>query len=149
MLKLPSYLAMRVPLLDLGQQYRVLSKQIREAIDDVLDTHRFILGSKVQQFESVICRYCDVPHAIGVSSGTDALLAILMGLGIGRGDAVVTTPYTFFSTAGCIARVGARPVFADIDSRTYNIGPSAIQECIVNNGQLDSDGAWRFKSLQK
>ena len=149
MLKLPSYLAMRVPLLDLGQQYRVLSKQIREAIDDVLDTRRFILGSKVQEFESAICRYCDVPHAIGVSSGTDALLAILMGLGIGRGDAVVTTPYTFFSTAGCIARVGARPVFADIDSRTYNIRPSAIQECIENNGQLDSDGAWRLKTGEK
>jgi len=149
MLKLPSYLAMRVPLLDLGQQYRVLSKQIREAIDDVLDSHRFILGSKVQEFESAICRYCDVPHAIGVSSGTDALLAILMGLGIGRGDAVVTTPYTFFSTAGCVARVGARPVFADIDPRTYNIRPSAIQECIENNGQLDSDGAWRLKTGEK
>jgi len=142
-------LAMRVPLLDLGQQYRVLSKQIREAIDDVLDSHRFILGSKVQEFESAICRYCDVPHAIGVSSGTDALLAILMGLGIGRGDAVVTTPYTFFSTAGCVARVGARPVFADIDPRTYNITPSAIQECIENNGQLDSDGAWRLKTGEK
>ena len=149
MLKLPSYLAMRVPLLDLGQEYRVLSKQIREAIDDVLDSHRFILGSKVQEFESAICRYCDVPHAIGVSSGTDALLAILMGLGIGRGDAVVTTPYTFFSTAGCVARVGARPVFADIDPRTYNIRPSAIQECIENNGQLDSDGAWRLKTGEK
>jgi len=149
MLKLPSYLAMRVPLLDLGQQYRVLSKQIREAIDDVLDSRRFILGSKVQEFESAICRYCDVPHAIGVSSGTDALLAILMGLGIGRGDAVVTTPYTFFSTAGCVARVGARPVFADIDPRTYNITPSAIQECIENNGQLDSDGAWRLKTGEK
>ena len=149
MLKLPSYLAMRVPLLDLGQQYRVLSKQIREAIDDVLDSHRFILGSKVQEFESAICRYCDVPHAIGVSSGTDALLAILMGLGIGRGDAVVTTPYTFFSTAGCVARVGARSVFADIDPRTYNITPSAIQECIENNGQLDSDGAWRLKTGEK
>jgi len=149
MLKLPSYLAMRVPLLDLGQQYRVLSKQISEAIEDVLNSHRFILGSKVQEFESAICRYCDVPHAIGVSSGTDALLAILMGLGIGRGDAVVTTPYTFFSTAGCIVRVGARPVFADIDPRTYNITPSAIQECIENNGQLDSDGAWRLKTGEK
>src|SRR5881296_4592116 len=108
MLKLPSYLAMRVPLLDLGQQYRVLSKQIREAIDDVLDSHRFILGSKVQEFESAICRYCDSSAAIGVSSGTDALLAILMGLGIGRGDAVITPAYTFFATAGCAARLGAR-----------------------------------------
>ncbi len=149
MLKLPSYLAMRVPLLDLGQQYRALSKQIQGAIEDVLNSHRFILGSKVQEFESAICRYCDVPHAIGVSSGTDALLAILMGLGIGRGDAVVTTPYTFFSTAGCIARVGARPVFADIDPRTYNISPSAIQEWLEKNGQLDSDGAWKLKTGEK
>src|SRR5947207_14052155 len=114
MLKLPSYLAMRVPLLDLGQQYRLLSKQIREAIDDVLNSHRFILGSKVQEFESAICRYCDVPHAIGVSSGTDTLLAILMGLGIGRGDAVVTTPYPFFSTAGCSGPPGPRPAFPDV-----------------------------------
>src|SRR3989454_6399473 len=138
MLKLPSYLAMRVPLLDLDQQYRALSKQIQGAIEDVLNSHRFILGSKVQEFESAICRYCDVPHAIGVSSGTDALLAILMGLGIGRGDAVVTTPYTFFSTAGCIARVGARPLFADIDRETCNIRPSAIQDCIEKNCQPDA-----------
>jgi len=149
MLKLPSYLAMRVPLLDLGEQYRVLSKQIREAIDDVLESHRFILGPKVQAFEKAICAYCNAPHAIGVSSGTDALLAILMGLGIGRGDAVVTTPYTFFSTAGCVARVGARPLFADIDPGTYNISPSAIQECIEKNGQLDSDGAMRMKTGEK
>src|SRR5205807_9883934 len=142
MLKLPSYLAMRVPLLDLGQQYRVLSKQIREAIDDVLDSHRFILGSKVQEFESAICRYCDVPHAIGVSSGTDALLAILMALGIGRGDAVMTTPYTFFATAGCIARVGARPLLAHIGRATYNIRPSPIHACIEKNCQPNASAGW-------
>jgi len=78
--KLPSYLAMRVPLLDLGEQYRALSVPIREAIDDVLASHRFILGPKVQAFEKAICAYCNVPHAVGVSSGTDALLAILMAL---------------------------------------------------------------------
>src|SRR5262249_2182714 len=149
MLKLPSYLAMRVPLLDLDQQYRALSKQIQGAIDDVLESQRFILGPKVQAFEKAICAYCNTPHAIGVSSGTDALLAVLMGLGIGRGDAVVTTPYTFFSTAGCIARVGARPVFADIDPRTYNISPSAIQECMEKNGRLDSDGAWKLRTGEK
>ncbi len=149
MAKLPSYLAMRVPLLDLGEQYRALSKPIREAIDEVLASHRFILGPQVQAFEKAICAYCNAPHAVGVSSGTDALLAILMALGIGAGDAVITTPYTFFATAGCIARVGARPLFADIDPETYNIRPSAVQECIEKNSQMDSHGARRTKSGEK
>jgi dTDP-4-amino-4,6-dideoxygalactose transaminase len=149
MAKLPSYLAMRVPLLDLSEQYRVLGDSIREAINDVLASGRFILGPKVEAFEKAICAYCNTPHAVGVSSGTDALLAILMALGIGRGDAVITTPYTFFATAGCVARVGARPLFADIDPETYNIRPSAIQECIEKNCRRDSQGEWKTKDGER
>src|SRR5436309_15959096 len=99
---------MRVPLLDLSEQYRVLGEPIREAIEDVLTSHRFILGPKGEAYEQAIRVYCKTPHAIGVSSGTDALLAILIELEIGHGDTVVTAPDTFIATACCIVRVGAQ-----------------------------------------
>ncbi len=140
---------MRVPLLDLSEQHRVLGDSIRDAANAVLSSGRFILGPQVEAIEKAICEYCNSPHAVGVSSGTDALLDILMALGIGRGDAVITTPYTFFATAGCIARVGAKPLFADIDPATCNIRPSAIQECIEKTCRLDTDGTWKTKDGEK
>src|SRR5512132_472040 len=117
---------MRVPLLDLSEQYRFLAEPIRREFDEIVRTQRFILGPKVEEFEGALAASCRAKHAIGVSSGTDALLNILMALQIGPNDAVITTAYTFFATAGCIARVGATPVFVDIDPVTCNISPAAI-----------------------
>src|SRR6266566_1824271 len=140
---------MRIPLHDLREQYRTLAEPIQAAIDAVLRSGRFILGPQVEAFEQAICTYCDVPHAVGVSSGTDALLALLMALRIGQGDAVITTAYTFFATAGCIARAGAKPLFVDIDPITYNIRPSAIEKYIEKDCQAGSNGELKTKSGEK
>ena len=119
---------MRVPLLDLSQQYRSLENSLRTEVEEVLRSQWFILGPKLKEFEQEIAKFCQAPFAIGVSSGTDALLAILMGMGVGPGDAVITTAYTFFATAGCVARLGATPVFVDIDQSTLNISPAALEK---------------------
>lgn len=117
---------MQVPFLDLKAQYAAIKSEVRRAIDEVCDTQQFILGPRVRALEDEIARYCGARHAVGVSSGTDALLLSLMALGIGRGDEVITTPYTFIATAGSIARSGARPVFVDIDPARFTIDPKLI-----------------------
>jgi dTDP-4-amino-4,6-dideoxygalactose transaminase len=128
-----------IPLLDLSEQYRSLAGPIREAIEEVLASRQFVLGPKVKEFEEAIAQYCGSPHAVGVSSGTDALLAILMALKYGPGDAIVTTAYTFFATAGCIARVGATPVFVDIDPATYNISTTALERYLAESCRRGED----------
>jgi dTDP-4-amino-4,6-dideoxygalactose transaminase len=134
---------MRVPLLDLSEQYRQLAEPILREFDQILRTQNFILGAKVEEFEKAIAEYCGARHAIGVSSGTDALLAALMALGIGAGDAVITSAYSFFATAGCIARVGATPVFVDIDPATFNISPIALEEYLAAKCHRNASGELR------
>jgi dTDP-4-amino-4,6-dideoxygalactose transaminase len=123
---------MQVPLLDLKQQYAALGEELRAATERVFASQHFILGEDVRLFEVEFARYTETRHAVGCGSGSDALLLALLALDIGAGQEVVTTPFTFFATAGAIARTGARPVFVDIDPRTYNIDPAKIEAAMTD-----------------
>jgi dTDP-4-amino-4,6-dideoxygalactose transaminase len=130
-----------VPLLDLKAQYAQIRTSVLPIIEEVCAGQRFILGDHVNALESEIARYCGAKFGIGVSSGTDALLLALMALRVGSGDEVITSPFTFFATAGTIARTGARPLFCDIDPVTFNISPAAVEtfierQCTMQAGKL-------------
>jgi len=122
---------MNVPLLDLKAQHRAIKAEIDDAVAEVMESQQFILGPQVQKCEQAIAQYSGCAYGVGVSSGTDALLICLMAEGIGPGAEVITTPYTFFATAGSIARVGAKPVFADIDPASYNLNPAQLESTIT------------------
>ncbi len=123
---------MQVPLLDLKPQYQSMKEEILAEISVICDSQMFILGEKVQKLETEIAHYCNSKYSCGVTSGSDALIIALMVEGIGPGDEVITTPFTFFATVGAICRVGATPVFADIDPKTFNIDPVQVAAKITH-----------------
>jgi dTDP-4-amino-4,6-dideoxygalactose transaminase len=121
----------KVPLLDLQAQYETIRNEVRTAVDRVFDSQQFVLGAEVQALEEEIARYSQTKFAIGCASGSDAVLLALMSCGVGAGDEVITTPFSFFATAGAVARLGARPVFVDIDERTFNLNPSLVDAALT------------------
>lgn len=122
---------MQVKLLDLTAQYLNIRREIRKAIDDVCDAQSFILGPTVERFEKNLAAYCGTKHTIGMSSGTDALLCVLMAMDLQPGDEVICPSFTFFATAGSISRLGGKPIFVDIDPATFNIDPKLLQARIT------------------
>ena len=122
---------MQVKLLDLPAQYLPIRNEIRRAIDEVCDQQALILGPHVEKFERALAEYCGVKHAIGVSSGTDAILCALMALNIGPGDEVIVPSFTFFATAGGVARLGAKPVFVDVEPSSFNVNPDLLARAIT------------------
>ena len=124
---------MNIPILDLTAQYKSIKSEIDAAITRVVDSQHFILGPEVEAFEKEVASYCGTKYAVGVASGTDALILSLKALGIGKGDEVITAPFTFFATAESVSIVGAKPVFVDVDSKTYCMDPSLIEDKITKN----------------
>lgn len=134
---------MRVPLLDLTRQHTLVKEDVLSRVTKLFESQQFILGPAVEEFESAFQKLIGCGHAVGMSSGTDAQLAILMALRIGPGDAVLTTPYTFFATAGCIHRTGAEPVFVDVEKETLNLDPEKLAEFLETRCRRDVDGSLR------
>lgn len=124
---------MKIPILDLTAQYKSIKTEIDAAVKRVIDSQHFILGPEVDMFEKEVAAYCGTKYAAGVASGTDALILSLKALGVGPGDEVITTPFTFFATAEAVSIVGAKPVFVDIDPKTYCINPELIEDKITKN----------------
>ncbi|MEB3193327.1 MAG: DegT/DnrJ/EryC1/StrS family aminotransferase [Snowella sp.] len=122
---------MKIPILDLKPQYQQIRSEIQAAINEILDSGQFIMGQAVKQFEQEVANYLGVKYAIGVNSGTDALVIGLRAMGIGAGDGVITTPFSFFATAESISNVGAKPIFVDINPRSFNINPQEIEAKIT------------------
>ena len=135
---------MKVPLLDLKEQYQSIKSAVMAVTEEVYNSQQFILGPKVKELEDKIAAYCQCRFAVGVSSGTDALLVSLMTADIGTGDLVITTPYTFFATVGCIARAGAKPVFVDIEPDSFNMDPSKLKATLAG---MSKDQRARLKAL--
>ena len=133
-----------LPFIDLKYQYSLIRDEIHAGIDRVLESGHYILGAEIAELEKQLAEYAGVKHALACSSGTDALLMALMALGIGPGDAVFTTPFTFFATVETIALVGATPVFADIDKATYNIAPAKLEEAIL---KVEREGKLKPKAV--
>ncbi len=134
---------MKVPLLDLQPQLETIKDEIKSAVLEVLDTTQYVMGPKIEELEARIAEYCGAPSAIAVSSGTDALLVALMALDAGPNHIVITTPFSFFATAGAIARVHATPAFVDIDPDTYNLDPAMLRAWL----RIDTERAKRVKAI--
>jgi dTDP-4-amino-4,6-dideoxygalactose transaminase len=128
---------LKVPLLDLKKQYEEIEEEIMAVTKEVYDSQRFILGPKVEELEKKIAEYCGCKYAVGVSSGTDALLIALMTAGVGPGDLVITTPYSFFATVGTLVRVGAQPVFVDIDEDTFNMDAAQLEKTLSSMSEAE------------